>query len=57
MEYKEHCVCEEKINGKWSGLYSIRVNTDCNPLRFRIIESFDTFEEADEFARNLREHD
>lgn len=50
-------VCEEIIKSKPSGCYSIRVDTDCSPLRFIKIREFDTFEEADAFAKTLpRKH-
>lgn len=46
---KKYVVCEEKINNKWSGCFTIREKNDCNPVRFRIIKSFDTYEEANAF--------
>ena len=52
-ESYKYCICEEKINGKWSGCFSIRINTDCNPERFRIIKSFNTFEKANNFFHFL----
>lgn len=50
---KEYVICEELINGIY-GLYTIRVNTDCSPLRFKIIADFDTFEEADKYIKLLK---
>lgn len=49
---KEYVVCDECIKGEY-GHYSIRVNTDCSPARFRVLASFDTFEEANNFLRFL----
>lgn len=49
---KEYVVCAENINGK--DFYSIRANTDCSAVRFRVIKSFDTYEEAEEFVEILR---
>ena len=49
----KYCVCEEKINGKWSGCFSIRVPLDCNSERFRIIKRFNTYEEARNFIELL----
>lgn len=46
---KEYVVCKENA----SGIYSIRVNDDCSYVRFNIIDSFHTFEEADEYLTNL----
>ena len=42
---KKFVICREKT----CGIYSIRVNTDCSVVRFEIIKSFDTFEEADDY--------
>lgn len=50
----EYVVCEEIINGQPSKTYTVRANTDCSPARFIVIDSFDTFEEADEFCHSLR---
>lgn len=43
---KEFVVAEEIINGEPSGHYTVRTNTDINPIRFIVIDSFDTYEEA-----------
>lgn len=48
---KEYVVCAEEIKGNL--YYSVRVNTDCSPVRFKVIESFDTFEDADSFIALL----
>ena len=49
---KEYVVCEEKINDRY--FYTIRTNTDCcNPLRFKICNDFDTYEEANEYINYL----
>jgi hypothetical protein len=45
-ELKEYVVAEEIIEGKPSGSYTVRVNTDVNPARFIIVASFDSYEEA-----------
>lgn len=50
---KEFVVCDEKNNDQY-GHYSIRTNTDCNPLRFKIIADFDTYEDAAEYIDYLR---
>ena len=50
---EEYVVCDEKINGQY-GHYTIRANTDCNPSRFKVLASFDTFAEAHEYADYLR---
>ena len=52
-ESYRYCVCEEKINEKWSGCFSIRASIDCNPERFRIIKRFNTYEEARNFIEFL----
>ena len=52
-EGKEFVVCDEEINGQY-GHYSIRVNTDCNPLRFKVIANFDNYEDAAEYVDYLR---
>ena len=49
---KEFVVCEEYINNK--SFYTVRVNIDCNPSRFKILADFDTYEEADEYIDYLR---
>lgn len=46
---KEYAICKEKK----SGIYSIRVSDDCSYVRFDIINSFHTFEEANEYLTNL----
>lgn len=46
---KKFVICREKT----CGIYSIRVNTDCSIVRFEIIKSFDTFEEADDYLHNV----
>lgn len=46
---KQFVICREKI----CGVYSICVNTDCSVVRFEIIKSFDTFEEANEYLHNI----
>ena len=46
---KKFVICREKT----CGIYSIRVNTDCSVIRFEIIKSFDTFEEADDYLHNV----
>lgn len=46
---KQFVICREKA----CGIYSIRVNIDCSTVRFEIIKSFDTFEEADEYLHNI----
>ena len=50
MENKEerYCICEEIINGVPSGCFTIRVESDCNPNRFKVIGTFDTFERAEQ---------
>lgn len=49
---KKNVVCEEYINGK--SFYTVRTNTDCSPLRFKILADFDTYEEANDYIRYLR---
>ncbi len=51
---KRYVVTEEIIDGEPSKCYTIRVNTDVSPSRFKILNSFDTFEEADKFIRGIR---
>lgn len=46
-EKEYYCVCEEKINGKWSGSISIRLERDCSPNRFRILGKYDNFQQAE----------
>lgn len=54
---KEYCVAEELIDGKPSGFYTVRTNTDVSPSRFIVIDSFDTFEEANELIHYLKHTD
>ena len=49
---KEYVVCEEYINAK--SFFTVRINNDCNPLRFKVVADFDTFEEADDYINYLR---
>lgn len=49
---KEYVVCEEYINNE--PFYTVRVNTDCNSLRFKVLADFDTYEEADDYINYLR---
>lgn len=51
---KKYCVAEEIIEGKLSGCYSVRLNTDVNPCRFAVWDSFDSFKEADNAIRYWR---
>jgi len=51
---KEYVVCDEKINGQY-GHYSIRTNIDCNPSRFKILASFNTFDIANAYVNYLRD--
>ena len=51
---KEYVVCEECVNGFYCGCYSIRVNNDCSSLRFIVIASFDTYEEASDYIDYMR---
>lgn len=53
-ELKEYVVAEELINGKPSGFYTIRVNTDVSPMRFVAVDSFDTLQEAMDYIRYYR---
>lgn len=50
---KQYAVCEEIIDGKPSGFYSIRVSSDTNPNRFVVVDAFDTYEEADDLIHYL----
>lgn len=49
---KENVVCEEYIDGH--SYYTIRANTDCNPVRFKVLADFDTYEEAADYINYLR---
>lgn len=49
---KENVVCEEYIDGY--SYYTIRANTDCNPVRFKVLADFDTYEEAADYINYLR---
>ena len=49
---KEYIVCEEYINN--NSYYTVRVNTDRNPLRFKVLADFDTYEEASDYINYLR---
>lgn len=53
MNLKQYVVCEEYVNGK-NGYFTVRVNTDCSSNRFKVIATFDTFEEADKYIQDLR---
>lgn len=48
---KEYVVCAEKIGDNY--YYSVRANTDCSPVRFKVIKSFDTYEDANEYVHLL----
>ena len=37
-------VCEEYVGGK--SCFTIRANTDCSPVRFKVLADFDSYEEA-----------
>lgn len=50
---KEFVVCDEQINGYYCGNYTIRTINDSLSTRFRIIDSFDTYEEADKYINYL----
>ena len=54
MQLKEYVVCDEQINGFYCGCYSIRSIHDSLSLRFRIMASFNTYEEANEYIDYLR---
>lgn len=54
---KRYAVCEEIINGKLSGCYSIRMSFDTSPTRFIVIKTFDSYEEADDFIHYLLHRD
>ena len=54
---EQYAVCEEIINGKPSGCYSIRMSFDTNPARFIVIKIFDSYEEADDFIHYLLHKD
>lgn len=51
IQLKKYVVCEERI--KYKSFYTVRVNTDCNSLRFKVIADFDTYEEAAAYIENL----
>ena len=51
IQLKKYAICEEHI--KYKSFYIIRVNTDCNFLRFKIIADFDTYEEAEKYIAHL----
>lgn len=53
---RRYVVAEEIINGRPSGYYTIRVNTDVNLRRFMVIKSFDTYEEAFDYLMDIREY-
>lgn len=50
--FKKYVVCEERIKDK--SFYTIRINTDCNPLRFKILADFDTYTKANDYIDYLR---
>lgn len=43
----KYCICCEKT----THCLSIRVDTDCSPVRFDVLSIHDTFEEADAALR------
>jgi len=53
-ELKEYVVADEIINGELSHYYTIRVKTDVSPNRFKIVASFNSYEEAHNFVKGLR---
>ena len=52
---ERYCICEEIIGGQLSGCFTIRVESDCIPGRFRIIGSYETFEHANQVYYFLTE--
>lgn len=48
---KEYVVCAEEIKGNL--YYSVRANTDCSPVRFKVIESFDTYKDAYDYIESF----
>lgn len=50
---KEYVVCDEQINGFYCGCYSIRSIYDSCSSRFRILASFDTYEEASDYINYM----
>ena len=54
---ERYAVCEEIINGKPSGCYSIRLSSDASSARFIVIKTFDSYEEADDLIHYLLHKD
>ena len=50
---KEYIVCDEQINGFYCGCYSVRSINDAYSPRFRIMGSFDTYEEAKDYINYM----
>ena len=50
---KEYIVCDEQINGFYCGCYTVRSIHDTYSPRFRVMGSFDTYEEANEYIDYL----
>lgn len=48
---KKFAVCEEL---KYDGCYTIRLSSDCSSNRFRILNEFDSYEEAKEYIDYLK---
>ena len=51
---KDLAVCEEIINDALSGCFTVRYHTDTNTRRFKVHGYFDEYNEAEEFAQQLR---
>ena len=51
---KEYLVCDEQIKGSYCGNYVIHSAHDLYPTEFRVLTSFDTFKEADDYIEYMR---
>ena len=53
INLREYIVCDEQINGYYCGCYSIRNIHNSYSPRFRIMASFDTYEEARDYINYM----
>ena len=51
----KYAVCEEIFDNILNGCYTIRTAQDTNPNRFMVHGYFDTYEEAYNFIKTLKE--
>lgn len=53
LNLKKYVVCDEQIHGHYCDCYSVRTIHDACFPRFRIMNSFDTYEEANDYINYM----